>query len=134
MNVKLPEPIWSCITRTEGSYKEKERGREGERDSARKGWKLDYRGGGARLETMAHCESYLSCCPRIYGVSTIAYDPVVRSYWPIIDGYSAVLSAICKETRGWLSPRCSRLSLSSPFLFSRLPRSISSFIRVLVFL
>ena len=37
-----------------------------------------------------------------------------------------VLSAICKETRDWLSPRCSCLSLSSLFLFPSLSPSISS--------
>lgn len=69
-----------------------------------KGCKLEWRGGGARLKAMAHCECYLSCCLRIYGVR------YPRSYWPIIDGYSHRLwpSAICKGAEG------ENLSSSSP--------------------
>lgn len=61
VNVKLPEPIWSCITR-------RGEGAEGG-DTTRKGCKLE--GVRAVESEMAHCESYLSCCLRIYGVRRI---------------------------------------------------------------
>lgn len=78
VNVKLPEPIWSCITR--GGWKE---------TSWRAATRVEDGSGGG---PMGHCESYLSCCLYIYtdprkkgGIRRSARG--VRSYWPIIDGY-----------------------------------------------
>lgn len=52
VNVKLPEPIWSCITRG---------GLEGnELANCKKGSKR------GRGWPMGHCESYLSCCLHIH--------------------------------------------------------------------
>jgi len=52
VNVKLPEPIWSCITR--GGWKG---------TSWRTARRVASGGGGW---PMGHCESYLSCCLQIH--------------------------------------------------------------------
>lgn len=83
----------------------------GEGRVGRKGCKLEWRGGGARLKAMAHCECYLSCCLRIYGVryrTGYPFVPIGRLSMVIAIGYSQ--APYVKEGENLSSSSPSRLS------------------------